>query len=314
MKKKIFAAVLAILTALIAAIYVNHRICSDKEAPLLKEPIGQLVEVDGQHMNVYTEGSGDKTIVFMSGGGTSSPVLDFKSLYSVLSKEHTIVVVEKFGYGFSDEVDKERSIESVLEDTRTALSAAGIKAPYILCPHSMSGLEALYWAKTYPDEVSAVIGLDMAVPEHYDEMNINLPFLKLSQLSARLGLTRILPGVSESDAIKYGTLTEQEKAIYRAVFFKRTLSVTMFNEMTSVKANAEKVKAAGIPELPLLMFLSDGTGTGFGKSEWHEISKKYAAQFDNAEVIELSCPHYVHDYEYDAIADTMCSFLAELSP
>ena len=41
----------------------------------------------------------------MSGWGTPSPILDFKTLYSRLSDENRIVVVEKFGYGFSDVVD-----------------------------------------------------------------------------------------------------------------------------------------------------------------------------------------------------------------
>ena len=79
----------------------------------------------------------------MSGGGTSSPVLDFKSLYSLLSDDYKIVVVEKFGYGFSDVVDNERSIDSILEDSRTALTKAGVVGPYVLFPHSMSGIEAL---------------------------------------------------------------------------------------------------------------------------------------------------------------------------
>ena len=63
-----------------------------------------------------------------------------------LSIDYKIVVVEKFGYGFSDVVDKERNIDSVLEDTRAALIKAGVKGPYVLCPHSMSGIEALYWS------------------------------------------------------------------------------------------------------------------------------------------------------------------------
>lgn len=54
------------------------------------------------------------------------------------------MVVEKFGYGFSDIVDKSRDIDSILEDTRAALAGVGLTAPYVLCPHSMSGLEALY--------------------------------------------------------------------------------------------------------------------------------------------------------------------------
>lgn len=75
----------------------------------------------------------------------------------------------------------------------------------------MSGIEALYWAQQYPEEVEAIIGLDMAVPEYYDEMKISIPVMKLGQYAAALGVTRWISGISESDAIKYGTLTDNEK-------------------------------------------------------------------------------------------------------
>lgn len=119
--------------------------------------------------------------------------MDFKSLYSLFSDQYQIVVVEKFGYGFSDIVDKGRDIDSILEDTRAALAAAGLNAPYVLCPHSMSGLEALYWAQKYPDEISAIIGLDMAVPEYYDSMNINIPVMHITGWAANIGGTRFIP-------------------------------------------------------------------------------------------------------------------------
>ena len=55
-----------------------------------------------------------------------------------------------------------------VRQNREALEAVGINGPYILCPHSYSGLEAVYWAQNYPDEIEAIIGLDMAVPKSYD--------------------------------------------------------------------------------------------------------------------------------------------------
>ena len=203
--KKIMKVVIVLVVGLIVAlvaIYINHRIQLNKEE-VLRTPLGELVEVNGHQMSVYVDGNGDKTIVFMSGGGTCSPILDFKSLYTTLLDGYKIVVVEKFGYGFSDVVDKDRSIDSVLEDTRTALEKAGIEGPYVLCPHSMSGIEALYWAGQYPEEVEAIIGLDMAVPKAYEDYKINMPMLKISQFAARVGITRLLPGISEIDAMKY---------------------------------------------------------------------------------------------------------------
>lgn len=307
MKVLIFI-ILVLLVSLLAS-YVNHRIRLTKEKELLV-PLGQIVAVNGHNMSIYTEGTGNKTLVFLSGGGTCSPILDFKSLYSLLSDEYRIVVVEKFGYGFSDVVDKERSIDSILADTRTALRSAGVEAPYILCPHSMSGLEALYWAQQYPEEVSAIIGLDMAVPQYYENMNINLGLICIGQWAAKMGITRMISGISESDAIKYGTLTDEEKEIYRAVFYSRTATTTMINETRTVKENAKNVASLGSPQLPMLLFISDGSGgTGFDKETWRSIPEEYISGVKGGKFIELDCPHYVHDYEYETISKSIINFL-----
>ncbi len=272
-----------------------------------------MVEVGGHNMCVYTEGTGEATLVFLSGGGTCSPILDFKSLYSLISDQYRVAVVEKFGYGFSDVVDKSRDIDSILEDTRAALTAAGLTAPYVLCPHSMSGLEALYWAQKYPDEVSAIIGLDMAVPEYYDSMDINIPLMRIASWAANWGLTRFLPGISESDAIKHGTLSDTDKAIYHAVFYSRTATVTMINETEWVKENAKKVSGLGVPQLPMLLFLSNGSGgIGFDQETWRKIPIEYITQVDGGTYIELDCPHYVQDYKYDTISEHILSFLSGL--
>jgi pimeloyl-ACP methyl ester carboxylesterase len=309
---KVVMITVIVLSVLLLAVYVNHRIRLEKESELCS-PLGQIVEVDGHNMSIYTEGNGEVTLVFLSGGGTCSPILDFKSLYSLLSDEYKIAVVEKFGYGFSDVVDKSRDIDSILEDTRAALSAAGLSAPYVLCPHSMSGLEALYWVQKYPEEVSAIIGLDMAVPQYYENMKINVPLMRVASWAAGIGITRLIPKISESDAIKNGTLTDTEKEIYRAVFYNRTATVTMINETAAVKENAKKVASMGVPQLPMLLFISDGSGgTGFDKETWRSIQEDYVSQVDDGIYIELDCPHYVHDYEYNAISEKILEFLSSL--
>ncbi len=308
--KRVLVIIFAVILILFAAIYIYHRVQLNNEAELLT-PLGEIVEVDGHNMSIYTEGTGDKTIVFMSGGGTCSPILDFKSLYSLLSDKYKIAVVEKFGYGFSDVVDKSRDIDSILEDTRAALTSSGLNAPYVLCPHSMSGLEALYWAQKYPNEVSAIIGLDMAVPQYYDSMNINIPFMKLSSWAADIGVTRLIPSISESEAIKHGTLSDEEKEIYKAVFYNRTATKTMINECEAVKANAKKVNDMGIPQLPMLLFISNGSGgTGFDEETWRKIPIEYISQIDSGKYIELDCPHYIHDYEYKTISEKIIEFVS----
>ena len=314
MKRVLRKSLIVVLTMMIILVlfvmisFVRHKICSSKEKDL-RTPLGALVEVNGHNMSVYIEGKGDKTLVFLSGGGTCSPILDFKSLYSLLTDEYKIVVVEKFGYGFSDVVDEKRDIDTILSETRMALEKAEVQGPYILCPHSMSRLEALYWEQKYPTEVEAIIGLDMAVPGYYDEMNISIPVMKAGQYGAALGITRWIPSLAESDAMKFGTLSDKEKEIYRAVFYQRTATVTMINEMKTVKDNANVVKENGVPQVPMLLFVSNGSGgTGFTEERWRSIPKEYISASENARFIELDCPHYIHDYKYEEIGKEIRNF------
>ena len=296
-----------IITISILLIFVLfHQIMLKVEEPL-RAPLGQLVEVDGHKISVYTEGTGDKTLVFLSGSDTPSPILDFKSLFSLLSDEYRIVVVERLGYGFSDIVDKPRDIDTVLSETRAALAAADIDGPYVQCPHSMSGLEALYWAQQYPAEVEAIVGLDMAVPDAYENFKNNVFMNAVSQLNAKTGIIRLLPLLNELDCVKHGTLTEEEKKIAHALLYKNFSNRTTINELKYVSENATIVGAGEIPQVPMLLFISNDIST----TELTDATQRYANTAENTKVIQLDCPHYVHDYEYNRISKEIKAFLQE---
>ena len=78
----------SLLLFILVLVFLYHQYSLNKEKKLLTSSIGQPVEVDGKKMNVYVAGNGPKTLVFLSGSGTSSPILDFKSLYSKLVKDY----------------------------------------------------------------------------------------------------------------------------------------------------------------------------------------------------------------------------------
>src|SRR5699024_11038186 len=132
--------VLLILLVLVGGSWIYNKIAIKKE---IKEtpPPGKMVNVNDHDMHVYAD------------GGTSAPTLDFKPLWSKLSSKHRIAVVEKAGYGWSEEAPVSRDIDTILEETRSALELTGEELPYVLAPHSMSGLEAIRWGQKYPDEV-----------------------------------------------------------------------------------------------------------------------------------------------------------------
>lgn len=305
---KVLLVLLIVLIVFLSAVFIYNKIKMKKEEPLLK-PLGQIVEVDNHNMSIYTEGKGEKTLVFLSGSGTASPILDFKSFYSLLSDDYQIVVIEKFGYGSSDIVDDERSFNTILRQDREALSKVGITGPYILCPHSMSGLEAILWAQTYPDEVEAIVGLDMSLPRAYDHFDFDgiVTLQKLAVFARELGLTRFY----YADAALPQALSKEEKEIYRAIGCKAAFNETVLKEGQAIPEACKTIDRMPKPDIPMLMFVSNGKETGI--DNWIDIQKEYASDLSDAKVIELNCGHYVHNFKQEQICAEMKVFIEGLN-
>ena len=302
---KIFLALLAVIIIALVSVFIWHRIMLKQEESLLKQPLGQLVEVDGHNMCVYKEGEGLHTLLFLSGSGTPAPILDFKSLYALLEDDYRIVVIEKYGYGFSDIVDTERSFTTILRQDREALKKSGVEGPFILCPHSMSGLEAIMWAQDYPDEVEAIVGLDNVLPRTYDGFDIE-GTLKLERIivpAREIGLLRFY----YSDSFLPDALSEDEKKLYRAIASRNTVNVDVINEGKAITDAVKLIDSKPKPDIPMLMFVGDGKETR--GTDWVKNHYDYAADLSNAKVIELGCGHYVHYFKPEKIASEMKAFI-----
>lgn len=303
----------SLLLFILALVFLFHQYSLNKEKKLLTSSIGQRVEVDGKKMNVYVAGKGPKTLVFLSGSGTSSPILDFKVLYSSLEKDYRIVVVEKFGYGFSDDSTTSRDLDILLNQTRSALQKVGIKGPYVLLPHSMSGLEALHWSTVYPKEIEGIIGLDMSLPEAYDTWHPNMLAYNSLQIVANIGLSRLLYAVDKNiAALTDDSLSQKEQSIYKALFYRRPLSNAVIKEADQVKKNSLLVKQEQFPKIPSLLFVSNGQGTGFTQEKWRGISRRFAKGRGHIVLKFLNSPHYIYHDRSDDIVKEIRKFLNKI--
>jgi pimeloyl-ACP methyl ester carboxylesterase len=274
-------------------------------------PPGQMVTVNGHRLHVYSEGSGEPTLVFLAGSGTSAPVLDFRALASRLAEEHTVAVVERGGYGWSEVTGSPRDLETMLAESRAALQLAGHAPPYVLFPHSMAGMEALYWASRYPTEVVAIVGLDPAVPQSYESFDMP-PGLMIGTITfmARVGLIRLIPTLcTSSPAIAEGHLNQAEVATYCALFYRRTMTADMLAEGEEIYANAALVAAQGVPDLPMLFFISTGEGLA---ADWRSTLIAYADAAPNGRYHLLDVGHYVHNHAPDLISQESLRFLSSV--
>ncbi|CAM3592886.1 alpha/beta hydrolase [Paenibacillus lupini] len=308
--------IISILILATLVVIINHKIHLGKEDVLVK-PMGQMVSVDGHNMSVYTEGQGNTTLVFLAGGGTASPILDFKSLYSRLSDKYKIAVPERIGYGFSDVADVPRDLDTVLEEDRQALLLAGLKPPYVLVPHSITGLESVYWAQKYPKEVSAIVGIDVGTVNAYFDPSTPkasdfIAKIKILAFAEKMGVTRFIPSMVESEAaIKAGNLTAHEKDIYRAIYYRRTNTPPMVEELVDLMDNAHKVDALPPPQLPVLFFISngDGIGLGYSKEQWQGFQISYLSKIANSKYVLMDYGHYLQDFAPDVLAQKIKDFV-----
>ncbi len=272
---------------------------------LEKNGKSEYVPVSGHKMHIFTAGNENgQKLVFMAGSGTAAPVYDFKILYGKLADAFRIIVIEKFGYGSSDLYEGPCDIDSLVGFQRQALKEAGEAGPYILLPHSMSGIEAIRWRQKYPGDVEAVIGLDMAVPQTYirwspEQVEKRILLMKRMRRLLEHGLLFWFP-------LNTRGLTEKEIRAQRKLWKRNAFNSCYAKEAQAVRQNAAAAAAGGRIDCPLLMFVSDGKQVSAG---WIENAKQFAME-NSAETVFLDCGHYIHYYESEKISRKIREFTA----
>jgi pimeloyl-ACP methyl ester carboxylesterase len=303
--------ILSIISLTLVGFLIYHQVNLKREANQY-QPIGEMIEINNKEMHVYVKGEGQHTFVFMSGHGTSSPIFDFKPLWSQLANDHKIIVIEKFGYGFSEVTNQDKDIDIILENTRAAISYLEIEGPFVLVPHSLSGLEAIYWAQKYPDEIKAIIGLDLCVPQAIQLLDVpSQGQLNIVNFISRIGLSRLMP-VEQLNMtlplLNSSHLNDEERAIYEYMFYKSALTKDMLAELKSMKSNAEHLMKLEKPtETPMYLFISNEQNEVV--KGWSEVQLDFLNAISNQKSLLLDTGHYVHHEMYTLITTEIINFL-----
>jgi pimeloyl-ACP methyl ester carboxylesterase len=264
---------------------------------------GDYVVIDGHRMHVYRTGNenGPK-LVFMSGSSTVAPAYDFKILYEKLQDDYRIIVIEKFGYGYSDLYVGPADIDTLVGYQRKALEQLGEKGPFVLLPHSMAGIEAIRWKQMYPEEVSALIGLDMTSPISYAEWTDADVESKVKTMRAlkKLKLYWLSP------LPRCASFADSDKQQLKLLRKRNAFNECYFKEAECVKQNASYVGEHGTINCPALLFCSNGKQTF---KNWIQNQKTFAEEI-NAELICYDCGHYLHYYKSDEMNEQIRRFIA----
>lgn len=306
----LFIVCLVVLTA-------THQVLKAIEQSKYQAP-GELVSVDRHKMHVFSKGSGSKTIVLLSGYGTGSPVIDFSPLTKELSKSYKVVVVENFGYGWSDITKTPRTAENIVNETRTALKEAGFNPPYILMPHSIWGIYSIYYANMYPHEIESIVGIDTSVPAQIKVINSNRKMSRLATLEEITGLIRIKTKLDPSSVISKsaaGAYTDDEIKLMRLMYCWHANNASLINESNQFYTNFEAVQNMQYPKsMPVLFFLSKESVDGFTSlgMDWIYMHEQLVSDNENSKSLVLSGPHYLHRSCSKIMADELRQFLEDL--
>lgn len=280
---------------------------------------GQYVEVNDKQMHLCILGDGKHTIVLLPGLGTSAPVLDFMPLAESLAKENRVVIVEPFGYGWSDITPAERTIENKVEEIRSALHTAQITGPYILMPHSISGLYSIYYANTYPEEIEGIIGIDCTLPKMADyfgeEYPAQMPLIE-GQLSS-IGIMRLLTCLAPDSFISDNSkqyYTEENLSIQKNIASWKASNKNMIDEMNHISDSVAKTYDMTFQtNLPVLLFTEEDKKQSPREDGKTNVSfqNSYITNPSLQKVVLLDGSHYLHWTCKDEICSSVQEYIKE---
>ncbi|MCM3149271.1 alpha/beta hydrolase [Bacillus sp. FSL W8-1143] len=294
--------IITVMVVFLATVYFVNLISNEREKGKI-EAYGQKVLVDGKQMNVLIQGDGKETIVLLPGYGTASPVLDFKPLVDELSPYYRVVVIEPFGYGLSDDTDKARTSQNIVDEIHECLQKLNINE-YTLMGHSIFGIYGLEYVNQYEKEVKAFVGIDNSVPKQETD---ELPVSSL-QLLNQSGLYRLLLKVNP-DQLVMPKVDDQTKDQIKMLTFRNFMDESQASEAENFRNNFKNAQRLHFPKkLPVVFYLADQTEKE--TPNWKPMHEELLKNVDHGKVVTFKGGHYLHHTKSKEIADDFREFLS----
>jgi len=250
---------LQIIFLLITSVY--HAIATRIETRKYPPP-GQLIDIDGYKLHLYSAGEGSPTVVFDHSIGSLGWSNYF--VFQELAKTTRVVVCDRAGYGWSETSPKPRTSEEVVKELHTVLTKAGIESPYILVGDSFGGYTARLYAHKFPEKVVGMV-LTHAI---HEETALNFPLslkimaivflvgFKTTQIVATLGIVRLagLLGFFEFFKKELRNFPQEELKRIKLSYYLSKHWEAMYREVRDIKQSSQQMKQAGtLGNMPLVV-------------------------------------------------------------
>lgn len=246
-----------------------------------KPPPGQLIDVGGYCLHLYTMGESCPTVVLEHSLGGIEGYL----LVEEIAKLTRVCIYDRAGYGWSDHSPNPRTSEQIVAELDSLLTQAGIEPPYILVGDSFGSYNVRLYAHCFPEKVVGLVLTDGLHETGMLKMSIYLQALKLffvsgfvmSILGSTLGIIRVLRAIGTFELLKR-ELGKFPKEVLNAVkrsFCRPKHWITMSQEILNLDTSSRQVSVA--TQFGSLPVVSIKANTFFKPSLWTVILPLRAA-------------------------------------
>lgn len=171
------------------------------------EAPGRLIDVGGRRLHFLSKGaSAGPTVIFEAGLSQYTANSTLSLAQDAIAPFARVCTYDRAGLGWSDPAPEGWTQAGMVADLHALLAAAGEPGPYVIVAHSLGGLLARTYARTYPDEVVGLVLLDATSDEDFEELAaaraVTVPQLDAAISASRPGLPVIgLPAGTSPEVV-----------------------------------------------------------------------------------------------------------------
>jgi len=297
------------LAGIAAGIVAKDRIEEKKEMKEF-EFYGFPVETKFGKMTAVTAGEKGPRIVLLNGYGSPSPYLEFKPLMGYLSRFARVTVLEMLGYGCSDNTDRPRTVDNIVEELDAALDALHLSKVWLM-PHSISGIYSLAYVNVHPEKVEGLLMIDPSHPEQIDYFNTDKA-MKNKKLLKDSGFLRVIEKMTHGKEAEFGKdYSVEDVKLMKKMELWHTHDKVQTNEGMHIRENMNITRNMSFPEeLPVLMMLASKNVETF-EDWWKPLHEKQLKSTKHGKLIILEGSHFLHQTQSELIAETSRKFIRE---
>ena len=122
----------------------------------------KMITQDGVTTEYALSSESGPTVVLLN--GYRMPMSSWDKLYPEIQKRGRIFAYNRHGVGQTSKALCPQTGEEIIRSLENVLKALNLLPPYILVAHSLGGIFANLYARSKPDDVSAVVFVDSAHP------------------------------------------------------------------------------------------------------------------------------------------------------